>query len=166
DLVVIHSVSTSDDSPAISQNIPGKTKSRGEVQQIALNRLFRHPGVSYKQKAWRSVGLYDRLNTGFPRRITAIFLLPRKPRFVANAQVQTEAWHDLQVVLQEELMFPGNGKAIRRAEPITHLIESAQEKICRGVPRAGSTESSTPCTVAADQIECDVHPLVTPFERV
>src|SRR2546425_2063534 len=166
DLIEVHSVSASYDGLAISEKIPRNTKPGSKVIQIALNCFVGHTGVSDKQNAARSIGLDYRLNTVRPRSVTTVFLLPWKPRLVANAKVQGHAWRDLEFILEESLVLPDQRKAIRCAKSITHLIESPYKKICHGKPRAGSGESGTSCAVATDQIEVDVHPLVAPLEGV
>src|SRR2546425_8914634 len=101
DLIEVHSVSASYDGLAISEKIPRNTKPGSKVIQIALNCFVGHTGVSDKQNAARSIGLDYRLNTVRPRSVTTVFLLPWKPRLVANAKVQGHAWRDLEFILEE-----------------------------------------------------------------
>ena len=104
------------------------------------------------------------MNTGCPRGVPTEFLLPGQPGLVANSNVQGETRRDLQFILEEGLVLPEQREAIRRAEPETHIVEGAQHEICHGRPRTGSRKRGASCAVPTDQIEVDVHPLVSPFE--
>src|ERR1700730_10110967 len=133
---------------------------------MVLDRLVRHARISNKQNAAGSIRPYDGLNTGRPGGVTAEFLLPGKLGLVANTNVQGETRRDLQFILEEGLVLPEKREAIRRAEPETHVVEGAEHEICHGRPRTGPREGCAACAVPSDQIEVDVHPLVSPLEGV
>src|SRR5436309_1440355 len=97
--------------------------------------------------------------------VAVIRLVPREIRLIPHAERERQARLDLELVLEEELVFPCSGRAARLAKEDAELVETAEEEIGHCIAAVdGSERDAAALGELGVQLPIDLMQLVAPLQ--